>query len=286
MSPAELSLFFGLLADETQHCPAEGSDTTEPLSRAASRLGRGKLARLLRDQGAMDTYALAGFVESQPEVFGQDESVALAAALREQPVCRVARAATKHYDRVATIEGQARQAAFVPIISICALFGIVMLFCVTLLPLYAEALSAVSAPKPLLTRAVLYAAILFKSILSPMAVSGGLLVLVLVLYWRAPEGRKRLEPMLPRVPWFGELYGLWTEAQGLIAACLQHDLEGTDEATDEAALDLLSKRLDVLSARMVTTSRAVTLAVTLLLCALIIIATWLPIVQLHDAAVG
>jgi len=234
----------------------------------------------------MDAKALASTIETHPEIFGRDESTDFATALREQPVCQVAQAATKHYDRVATIEGQARQAAAVPIVSICALFGIIMLFTVALLPLYAEALSAVSAPKPWLTRAVLYVAILFKSILSPMAVSGGLLVLVLVLYWRTPEGRKRLEPMLPRVPWFGELYGLWTEAQTQIAACLRQDLEGTTGGEAETALSLLSKRLDVLSARMVTTSRAVTLAVTLLLCALVILATWLPIAQLHAAAVG
>ena len=304
MRAAELSLFFGRLAIDLDRSSAGMSDVREALHQAASGLGRRELNGFVAAQEPLDVGALAARISESPTVFGAAESRALSKALGQAEPAFVARSAAEHYERLAQIQAAARPAAVVPVLSLCAFVGIVMLFSAFLLPRFAEALAAIGAAKPALTRGVLYGAILFRVVLWPVFLSTALVFLVLALYWRSDEGRRRLSRVLPRVPWLGELYTVSSAARSCTQAILHSQFGmpvSQSPAAEEVAaalasgdapsalLDesvLLHRRLAHLSRRMIAWSQLLLLLLTLVLCTLIVWATWLPVARLHDSIMG
>ena len=243
MSPARLSIFFGRLATDLQRGPAGASDLSEHLSRAVSCSGGRKLRELfagkLADENGADGTGLAAKMRANARAFGKLESEVLAEAIEERSLGEAADRAAAHYDRVARADGLAVQAAVVPLLSLVAMLAIAALLSVFVLPRFAQALRELGIPMPFVTRGVVYGAVLFKVIVSPLLVSGGLLVLVLVLYWRTLEGRARLERVLLRLPLVGELYALWVGLRFSGSAVLCHQLGWeASEAVSKAAAGL------------------------------------------------
>jgi len=231
------------LAKDLPHGPAGDSDLSEHLSRAVLRSGSRKLRKLFRDQSTgddqMDGPGFAAKVRGSARVFGKLESEVIAEAVEARGTREAASRAAEHYGRVARTDGLAVQAAMVALLSLAAVLAIAALLSVLVLPRFAQALRELGIPMPLVTRGVVYGAVLFRVIVCPFLASGGLLLLVLVLYWRTAEGRARLERILLRLPWAGELYALWLGLRLAASAVFCHQL-GRDarRAVTEAAAGL------------------------------------------------
>jgi len=309
MRPAELSILFGQLAIESERSPAEGADMKAALRRAASCTGSRKLRELVeRAPGAGDD-ALCSLVKGNQEAFGEPEARVLSGALAGKPIQEVARAASEHYRRMDEIESSARTGAFVPALCFLAFMAIAALLCTWMLPRFGDALAALGIGRPFITRVVLHGALLFQVVVWPVFLSAVLLVLVLVLYWRRPEGRARLSRWLPRTPWLGPLHALASAARFATRAALAQQLEvpfGDPPPPDPAgvALDvthaafhaqldhadqtlpehvLLTQRLAMHSRRAAAVAQIALLILTLTLCAIVVLACWIPVMRLHDS---
>ncbi len=281
MRPAELSLFFSQLAIEIERSPAEGADEKKALRRAVSCTGSRKLRELVEGAAEADDGGLRCLVKGNQEAFGEPEAHILSAALRAQPAQEVARAASEHYQRMDQIESAARTAAFVPALCALAFMAIAALLGTWMLPRFGDALAALGIARPLITRVVLYGALLFQVVVWPLFLSALLLALVLVLYWRRPEGRERLSRWLPRLPWLGRLYALASAARFATRAEFRAQLDHADQARPEHAL--LTQRLAVHARRAAAAAQIALLVLTLALCAAVVLACWLPVMRLHDS---
>ena len=164
MSPTRLSIFFGRLAKDLPHGPAGDSDLSEHLSRAVLRSGSRKLRKLFRDQSTgddqMDGPGFAAKVRGSARVFGKLESEVIAEAVEARGTREAASRAAEHYGRVARTDGLAVQAAMVALLSLAAVLAIAALLSVLVLPRFAQALRELGIPMPLVTRGVVYGAVL------------------------------------------------------------------------------------------------------------------------------
>lgn len=213
MCPSPLAVFFGRLATAPPEGSAQASDLGPLIRRAAAESGHRALRALQVGKPPWDQVGIAAAVRSSPRIFGEFESEQIAAALGTRPLAEVAGPAAEHYARRAQIDATAQAAVVVPVLALCALWALTTLLCVCVLPRFGEALAALGAAKPMITRGVLYAAVLFRVLVQPVLLSVGLLVLVLVAYWRSPEGQARLSRALLRLPWLGELFAQWVSAR-------------------------------------------------------------------------
>ena len=313
MRAAELSIFFGQLANEIDNCPAESPTMQEALGRAAWRLGRCGADRLIEGKPNFNADAWAACIRDNAASLGDVEARAIAECAAGSQAAKTCLAAAEHYERLAHARALAASGAAVPIVGAAAFSCSVALFSVVLLPRFAEALGAMGVAKPALTRAVLHTALLLKVVLCPMLLGVGLLILVLLLYWRTPEGQARSRDLLPRIPWFGELYSLCAQACSHSRAMLcdrlgiafdeapaaPHPESGSNDGdaagaegrgpldlSAPAAFDQARQRLAHLSRRMVAVSQIALLILTLVLCAVVVAAVWLPVARLHDSAMG
>lgn len=248
MSSARLSIFFGRLATDLQRGPAGALDLSEHLSRAVSRSGGRKLHKLFASQPAEENCAdgpgFAAKVRANARLFGKLESEVIAGAVEARSTREVAERAAEHYGRVARTDGLAIQAVVVPLLSLAAMLAIAALLSVLVLPRFAQALRELGIPMPFVTRAVVYVAVLFRVVVCPLLVSGGLLLLVLVLYWRTAEGQARLGRILMRLPGVGELCSLWVGSRFVTSVVLCHQLAwGARDAVNKAAAGLPCKSL-------------------------------------------
>lgn len=235
MNPARLAIFFGRLSADLPDGPAEPQPLRLCVDRAISHSGLNNLRGLWGPEGPATEASVADAMERNPGVFGALEARTIAREAARTSLRDMSGPAADHYHRLAKADGAALVTVLYPAMAVAALLAAATVLSICGPPRFAQALAALDLPKPFLTRVVVVASVWFRVLVQPVLLSAALVLGVLVLYWRTPEGRDRLSRLALRLPGVGAAFELWASARMALQAGFCHRL-GTHprEAVEQA----------------------------------------------------